>query len=381
MAIVMPLAHQRGGAEKTLSHLVEFGRDLGIRWSVLFLEDGPMAAATRELGVPALVFEAGRLRHPHRYIRTVGRIASFARQRGVDALLGWMTKGQIYSGAAAAVSGITSIWYQHGVPSSRDLLERVATGLPARGILACSRNVAAAQGMLRPRRRVEVVYPGVDLRLFDSGPLSSSPDARVLLGLPAEGPLIGAFGRLQRWKGFHTVLEAMKLLVASHPDATCVFVGGRHDLEPAYEAWLRNRSAALGLDSHVRFAGFQENVEDWMKAMDIVVHTAVGEPFGMVVAEAMALGKPLVASDARGPRELICTEVDGLLTPEGDALAVAGAIRRYLEDPALTRRIGDAARVRAASFGVDRYCQTLVSHVLEFVGDRDGPRKPPTPGG
>ena len=90
--IVMPLAEQRGGAEVALQQLINEGRDQGVEWSVVFLEDGPMVQEFRDIGIAASVVPAGRLRQTSRYLRAVVRIRSIARHERADIIFSWMTK-------------------------------------------------------------------------------------------------------------------------------------------------------------------------------------------------------------------------------------------------------------------------------------------------
>ena len=90
--------------------------------------------------------------------------------------------------------------------------------------------------------------------------------------------------------------------------------------------------------------------------MDIIVHASDREPFGIVVIEAMALGKPVVAGAAGGPAEVITPGVDGLLAPFGDAPALAQALLRYLDDPALAARCAQGAALRARDFSASSLC-------------------------
>ena len=207
----------------------------------------------------------------------------------------------------------------------------------------------------------------MELERFEPERLPSPREAKRRLGLPTEGPLIGIVGRLQRWKGMHVLVEAMPRILQAHPDAHCVVVGGDHALEPDYPDWLRERIDALGLANKVTLAGLQHNVPEWMQAMDVVVHASDREPFGIVVIEALALGKPVVAGDAAGPTEIITDGVDGLLTRYGDAPALAQAVLRYLDDPAFAARTGTAARQRAQEFSTRRYAQKLVATLQELL--------------
>ena len=367
IAIIMPLAEQRGGGELTLWHLMQQGRDAGVEWVVIFTEPGPMVAQVAGLGVETHVIEAGRLRQIQQLVLTVLRIAALLRQTQAEAVFSWMSKSHLYGSLAAGLAHIPALWYQHGMPSKASRLELAATLLPARGILACSVAGARAQARMLPPRPLAVVYPGVELERFDPTRLPAPAEARCRLGLPTAGPLIGIVGRLQHWKGIHVLIEAMPQVLQRPPDAHCVVVGGRHDLEADYLPYLERRIEELGLTESVILAGLQSNVPEWMQAMDIIVHASDREPFGIVIIEAMALGKPVIAGDAGGPTEIITHGVHGLLTPFGDADALAAAMLRYLDDSDLARRLGQAARERALEFSTQQYAHNFIAALTRFL--------------
>lgn len=364
--VVMPLATPLGGGEQMLRQLLRHGRVSGIEWIVVFLRDGPMADEARALGLAVRVIEAGRFRQVARRARAVWRIARLARVFRADLVLGWMVAGQLSAGPAALLAGLPCVWFQVGTPRP-DWLDRVATLLPARGVLVLSRAGAAAQARVWPARRQWLVYPGASLDAFDPATLPDPPEARRRLGLAGRGPLVGMVARLQRWKGVHVLVEAMAAVHAARPEARAVIVGGPHETEPAYPPELEARVKALGLEDVVRFAGFQANVPEWMQAMDVVVHASDREPFGLVVIEAMALGKPVIAGAAGGPAEIVTDGVDGLLVPYGDAPALARSILKLLDDAPLAARLGAAARIRAAAFDDRTYAANVIAALRESV--------------
>ncbi|MBD2167169.1 glycosyltransferase family 4 protein [Calothrix membranacea FACHB-236] len=364
---VMPLAEQRGGGEMMFWDLMQQGRQAGIEWIAVFLEDGPMVEQVRALGIDTRVIESGRLREVHRMISAVFRIALLAKQERVDAIANWMWITQIYGGLAAIASGVPAVWYQLEVPNAKSWLLQLATLLPARAIITLSKEGKEAQAKIWPYRPTHLVYPGVALDRFEPAVLPSPQEARLKLGLPLHGPLIGIVGRLQRWKGMHTVVDAMPQILQRYPDANCVIVGGKHDLEADYEDSLKAQIADLGLSDRVLMVGLQRNIPEWMQTMDIFIHASDNEPFGIVIIEAMALGKPVVAGDAGGPTEIITDGVNGLLTPYGDADALAIAILRYLDDPEFSATVGVAARQRALDFSTQRYAQNFINTVRYAV--------------
>ena len=360
--VVMPLGEQLGGGEMMFRQLMEHGRGQGIEWIAVFTKDGPMVEETRAHGVETHLIEAGRIRDVGRRIGAVRRIAALARERQVSLVFGWMVSSQLLAGPAAWLADIPAAWYQVGLPSP-DWMDRFATFCRARGIVVLSKDVAAAQARISPTRPQHLVYPGASLEKFDAVRAESLAALRARFNLPANGPLIGIVGRLQRWKGMHTLVAAMPAVRARHADAHLVIVGGAHDTEPGYGDELKALARANGVESAVTFAGYQADVPHWMQAMDIVVHAADREPFGIVVVEAMALSKPVIAGAAGGPSEIITDGQDGLLVPFDDVLALANALARFVDDPAFAERCGAAAHTRAQDFSAQRYVARLVDAI------------------
>ena len=365
--ILMPLAEQRGGGELTLVHLMQEGQDAGVDWLVIFFEDGPMVAQIQALGVETRVIKTGRAREVGRGLSAVTRIARQVRRHRADLIVSWMGLAHFYGSLAGLLTRTPVVWYQQGMPNPLDRIDRLLTRLPSRGILTVSKAGQAAQEKLPPPRPTLLVNPGVELDRFDPAALPTPTEARRKLGLPEHGPLIGIVGRMQKWKGIHVLIEAMPEVLQAYPDAHCVVVGGVHDLEPDYPAYLNERIAALHLQDAVIQAGLQRNVPEWMQAFDVIVHASDREPFGLVVIEALALGKPVVAGDAGGPSEVITDGKNGLLTPYGDSPALARAILKYLADPSWAADVGQAAQARAQEFSTHQYARNFIAALRSLL--------------
>ena len=353
--LVMPRATQRGGAEQLLDILLQHAPAHGPDFTVVFLEDGPLVQEYRKAGRAVEVIEAGRLRQLPRFIATVVKLKHLLEEQEIDLVFSWMGKAHLYAGVAARWAGVQAAWYQHGNPSPTSVMDRLITLVPAAKVIACSKHTAAAQEELWPRRKTAVVYPCVDTTRFNPERLPPPSEAREILGLPPDGPLIGIVGRLQRWKGIHVFVEAMVQVLETHPEAHGVIVGGTHDLEPDYPEVVDGLIQKHRVQDRILRVGFQKNVPLWMQAMDIIVHASEKEPFGMVVVEAMALEKPVIAGAEGGPAEIITHEINGLLAPFGEPDALATAIRRFINDTALAQRMAHTAQRRAEYFSDGHY--------------------------
>jgi glycosyltransferase involved in cell wall biosynthesis len=364
--ILMPLATQRGGAELLLRLFVEQAAEQPIDLAIVFFEDGPLRHSFHHMGLETEVIPTGRLRQPVRYMQSIRAIAQSIETYDADLVFSWMPKAHLYGGWAARLRGVPAVWYQHGKPRL-SWTDQLSTLIPSDRIIACSQYVAQMQKKIWPARPVTVVHPAVKVSDFDPNSMPSALEARRKLGLPMDGPLIGLVGRLQQWKGIHVLVDAMPHVLKQHPSSHAIIVGGEHALEPDYLAFLHRRIEALGLGQAVQLVGYQSNIPLWMQAMDVIVHASNREPFGMVVIEAMALGKPVVAGADGGPAEIITPGTDGLVAPHGDAGALSTQILRYLNAPNRMMAIGAAAQRRARDFSVERFSRNLLKSLDAVV--------------
>jgi glycosyltransferase involved in cell wall biosynthesis/GT2 family glycosyltransferase len=358
LAIVMPSAHPHGGAEEALVHLLR--NQAAAQLSavlVILLEEGELKEVFKSTGAAVEVVPSGRLREPWKQVAAVLKIRKLLKRDRMDAVLGWMTKAHIYGGPAARLAGVSPIYFQMGVPDN-GAVDRLSRMVPAVGGLACS-DFAAREQQACVRHRVLGVALAADVSRFSEAAKHSPADTRRRLGLDPDRPLVGIVGRLQRWKGMHVYVEAMSIVLKEVPNCQGVIVGGRHHLEPDYADWLTQRLQALGVSKQVPMVGVQRNVPEWMQAMDVVVHASEREPFGIVVVEAMALGKPVVATRPGGPEEIITDGSDGQLVTWNKPEELAEAILKFLRDPEWARSVGQRAKQRSAEYTMEKYAQRV----------------------
>jgi len=234
--------------------------------------------------------------------------------------------------------------------------------------LAVSRGVRdylVTQGGLNPAK-VRVVVNGVDVAAIDAA--SPGKAVRRELGLPEGVPVIGLVGRLDHWgKGHKELFEAMATLMERHPVQALIVGGGRRIDE------VRQLAAGLGLADAVHFLGERPDVPDLLNAMDIFVLPSYSEGLSLALLEAMAAGKPVVATAVGGTPEVVTEGDNGLLIPPRDAAALAGALERLLADPALAQRLGANARNHVrAHFSLDRLGREINEIYGELVEQKFG---------
>lgn len=208
--------------------------------------------------------------------------------------------------------------------------------------VACISHFCRSQGMLfsDPAHwgKLRLVHCGVDPALYDAAPPRTDAAAAA--------PRLLFVGRLARVKGLPMLFEAFARLRETRPALRLRLVGDGPD-----RAWLEARAAALGLTDAVEFAGYQtpDQVAGHMEEADIFVLPSFAEGVPVVLMEALASRRPVVASAVAGVGELVETGVSGLTVPPGDVPALTEAIATLLDDPALRARMGEAGRARVAA--------------------------------
>jgi glycosyltransferase involved in cell wall biosynthesis len=181
-------------------------------------------------------------------------------------------------------------------------------------------------------------------------------DVRADLGVAPDARLIGIVGNIKPWKGQEVVLRAMGLLREEFPDLACVLIGDASPNAAAYREQMVALTRELGIASRVHITGFRNDVPNYINALDIQVHASIDpEPFGRVLLEAMALSKPLVASNGGAVPEIVVHGHTGLLFEPGDPAALAAALRTLLADRSRASGMGAAGRARLlAEFTIRR---------------------------
>ena len=205
---------------------------------------------------------------------------------------------------------------------------------------------------------VSLIYNGVDLERYDHQVPCCT--LREEYGLPESGPMVGVVARLEHEKGHPTLIEAWPGVLAAFPDASLLVVG-----EGSRRDELVDQVRTLGIDRSVVFTGRRDDVPAVTKSLDVAVLPSYREAQGLSILEAMALSRPVVASNVGGIPEMIVDGQTGLLVPPHDPVALAAAIVRLLTDHPLADTLGRAGH----DLVHDRFCVELMVRAVETIYD------------
>jgi glycosyltransferase involved in cell wall biosynthesis len=220
--------------------------------------------------------------------------------------------------------------------------------------------------------RVEVVYDGTDPFRYRAG--LDRARVRRELGVPDGAPLVGKVANFYPgWKGHDTFLAAAQVVLRTLPEARFVLVGKSTDSET-----MRSWVAAAGLSERVILAGYRTDVPDVLAALDVLANCPrAREGLSVAILEALAAGRPVVATRVGGIPEIVRDGETGLLVPPDDPEALAGAIVRMLSDPALASRLGsNGARLVREHFTLDSMVEGNERVYREVLLERRGRRAP-----
>lgn len=375
-----------GGSDVSLARLVEgLDRDR-YRAIVALPSDGPLVPRLRAAGAAVVVMPVlKKLTSRKGWGYLVGYACNFPRAlwalRGVIrreqvALVHTNTIHNLYGGPAAWFTGTPHVWHIREIVWQRGWLRRLELWMArhlATRVIVTSDAVAAMFGTVtaRPRHLVKVSN-GIETDRFHPG---TAADRREAWGVAATDTLIGIVCRLDVWKGVDVFLDAAARVAADRPSARFVVVGGPVIGLEDYAASLRARATALGLDARLTWTDWQFGPADMPavhRAIDVLVLASTEpEPFGLVVVEGMASGRPVIATAHGGPCEIVVDGVTGVLVPPKDAEALAEAMRSLVDAPSRARTMGEAGRRRAvAEYSSEAYLAGVHRVYADVVAER-----------
>ena len=309
---------------------------------------------------------------------TLGALLDVIDRKQVDVLhlhgYGATTFGRL----AGALRRIPLIVHEHANLTSTPWYQKVADYVlePFTDIaLAVSKSTATFvidSRLIRPSK-VKVVYLGVPLEEF-SRPRSASEiaEARAALGVGPDEFAVGTITRLHESKGNSYLVDAARRVVEQRPQARFYLVG-----EGPLLASLQAQAAAIGLGDRFVFAGFRRDAAATLSAFDLSVFPSLWEGTPLTVFEALAMGKPIVATDADGLLDVLTDDHDAAIVPRRNAEALAGKIVWAIDHPDERARLSAAARHTGGQYDIDLFVRKMerlyaLLHEISRVSRRRG---------
>lgn len=206
---------------------------------------------------------------------------------------------------------------------------------------------------LCPPDKIVKIHSGVKIDKYLNAKVDKET-FRQQLGIHPTRLVVGTVGWLWPIKGPMYLLQAMAKVWQQNPECELVYVG-RGDLEEE----LKATAASLGVADKVRFLGWREDIYNIMPLFDLFALPSLNEGMGRVLVEAMAAGKPLVASEVGGVPDLVTPGATGILVPPGDVEALAAAIAEILNDPVKAKKMGDTGRRACRHYSVAAMLERL----------------------
>jgi glycosyltransferase involved in cell wall biosynthesis len=324
----------RGGEQQTL-YLAAGLMARGHGALVLCRPGFPLAERARAAGVPTHELDVSGEVHPGAIVE----IARLVSARGVDIVHMHTSHAHTLGALAGILAPRTKLVVSRRVDFS---IRKHATSIlkyriPIDRIIAIShavRRVLIDDGI--PPDLVSVVHSGIDLSRFDHVEV---PDYRAEFGLAEDAVVVGNVAALADHKGHRFLLDAVPQVLQRHPEARTIICGDG-------ELWdeLHAQRARLGIEKQVIFAGFRTDVPALLGFFDLFVMSSHLEGLNTSILDALAMRRPVVATDAGGIPEIIRDGETGLLVPAKDPPALADAVCRLVEDRGLAHRLAEGGR-------------------------------------
>jgi starch synthase (maltosyl-transferring) len=337
------------GTERHILELADGLRGLGVPVRIGCPSPSVLETRAASSGLPTVTIQKGG-HWDHAAIRT---LTDLLVAREIDLVHAHNGRTGLAAAASTSRAGVgASVVTQHFIEPGRmraGWLKRTLSAVAHRWTNARLAHFIAISGAVRDAMlargdavpaRISVVPNGI------SPPVVSTAQAaavRAEFSIPEGTPLIVSVARLEREKDLPTLISAMQHVAASAPGVRCLIVG-----DGAERATLDAQIDALGLRKTVTLTGFRADSFAFIAAADVFVLPSLAEPFGLAILEAMALGKPVIAVRAGGPREIVVDDQTGRLVKPRDSQSFADAITALIADRAICARMGQAGRARYA---------------------------------
>jgi len=295
------------------------------------------------------------------------RLRRVLKQERPDVLHTYLLHGNILGRIIGRLVGVPAIIGSERTIGQARLWGRIATRLtnPLTNAVEVNSEIggkAATTDLGVPAEKIEVVRSGLDLKAFSAS--TKRADIRSELNVNDEQRLIVYVGRLRPVKGVEYGIKAFAKALEQNPNMHFALAG-----EGEQRTYLQTLTSELGIDDNVSFLGVRNDLPDLLSAADIVLLPSLNEGFPRTAIEAMAAGKPVIATRVGGSPEAIADGKTGILVPSKDIDAMSSALVKLAGDAELQARLGAAGRLRAEqNYSVDNYVSRLDGLYQQLLG-------------
>ncbi|HEX6183671.1 MAG TPA: glycosyltransferase [Pyrinomonadaceae bacterium] len=307
-------------------------------------------------------------RRAHAYARDSFRLAREFRRRWIDVVHCADVAAAFNGGLAGRLAGARVVCHVRNRHDGLSRRDQSFLRLVGKFVFVSEDTRRKFEYKVSPRRGV-VVYDGIDV-----GPAVSAEDVaevRREFGLGDGVKLVGMVARVSPQKDFPTLVRAAARVVAEQPDARFMVVGDYEEANRGHYEEVRRALKDAGVESHFIFAGFRTDVTRLMSAFDVFVLCTNFEGLPLVILEAMARGRPVVATAVDGIPEIVLDGKTGLLHPHGDAEKLAAHLVALLGDDAYAERLGGAGREFVKmEWSRERFAADMVRLYRDVLGAR-----------
>lgn len=379
MATILQIDKQRltGQAMRTLSEAVGISKR-GHRVILACQPGTALEKGAREHSLEVLTLDMGR------FFPSLAKLSSFLRRERVDLINAHGYRDHLLSLCAGRIAGVKVLVrtkHNHkplkGGAFSRFIYSRLTDKVVA--ISNHTRNVLIESG-LKPGH-VDAIYTAIDLKYFS--PRTKNKQLLEEFNISNTYPIIGTVARLSDRKGISFLIDAVKLLVDEGRKVTCFIVGGGGSSSRDKIDLLKKRAASMDISHCFIFTGLRTDIPEILSLFDVFILPSLAEGLGRSLVEAMAAGKPVVASKVGGIPEAVEDGKTGILVPPGDAASLARALAFLFDNPQAVDEMGYAGRKRAEMMFdeekmVDAIC-LLYEELLDHPSGKQMVNITPTP--
>lgn len=366
------------GSGKIILQVLWLYRSEGLNPIVLLTNEGPLRNILEKEGFSVYVQNLGILRR--KYVNPTGLLNRLSKNLKAYRFLSELHQNYqfelVYSNTLAVIVGaywakrrqIPHFWHIHEIlPGPKPLVKMLSSLLDQStpSPIAVSQAVANHWQPLLKKSKIQVIHNGIPYAAF----LKDYPNAKRDLGIPDDNILIGMIGRINPGKGQLFFLEMADQLSKKYLNTHFVLLGDPFlGYEPILEK-MKKEISDKNLEARVSYLGFREDIPKVMAAMDIfVLPSILPDSFPTVILEAMAAGKPVVATRSGGASEMVLEGETGFLIPVGNVEKGVHALEKLIQAPEIGQRFGEAGRKRVLSkFSLEAFEEKIKTHLWQHV--------------